>query len=140
LITQHQHAERFHGETPHHAKCVGFAQHHHVAAANHNGEQLQPDNQIDQPRSSSERFVRVPEPLGEHAIFGHPVEHSIGTDDRGVHRAGEDQGADQYDESVEQQAEWERANQVHGKATDQVVQELGPCGIGDDHHREEGDQ
>src|ERR1035437_1060174 len=140
LVAQHEHAERLHGETPDHAEGVGLAEHHHVAPADPNGEQLQPDDGMDQPRGGAEGFVRVAEPLGEHAILGHPVEHPVGADDGGVDRAREDQGSDQYDESVEQQAERDRADQVHGKAADQVVEVLGPRGIGDEHHGEERNQ
>src|ERR1019366_3570578 len=140
LPAQHEHAERFHGETPDHAEGVGLAEHHDVAAADQNGEQLQDDDGIDQPRGGAEGFVRVAEPLGEHAILGHAVEHAVGADDGGIDGAGEDQGADQDDESVEEQAERDGADQVHGKAADQVVEILGPGGIRDDHHGEEGNQ
>src|ERR1035437_6068092 len=140
LVAQHEHAERLHGETPDHAEGVGLAQHHHVATADQNGEQLQPDDGIDETRGGAVGFIRVAEPLGEHAILGHPVEHAVGADDGGVDRAGEDQGADQYDKSMEQQAERDRADQVHGKAADQVVQVLGPRGIRNEHYGEEGNQ
>ena len=53
---------------------------------------------------------------------------------------GEDQRAHQHDEAVEQQAQRQRADQVHGKAADQVVQKLRPGRIGNDHHGEERDQ
>ena len=49
LVAQHQHRERLHREAPYHAEGVGFAQHVHVAAADHDGEQLQPDDQVDEP-------------------------------------------------------------------------------------------
>src|ERR1019366_1235385 len=140
LVAQHEHTKRFHGETPDHAEGVSLAEHHDVAAADHNGEQLQPDDGIDEPRGGAEGFVRVAEPLGEHTILGHAVEDAVGADDGGVDRAGEDHGADQDDESVEEQAERDGADQVHGKAADQVVEILGPGGIRDDHHGEEGNQ
>src|ERR1039458_3903035 len=85
-------------------------------------------------------MVRMAEPLRQHAILGHPVEHAIRADDRRVDRAGEDQRAHQYDESVEQQAQRQRADQVHRKAADQVVQILRPHRIGNQHHGEKRNQ
>src|ERR1035441_10073995 len=52
----------------------------------------------------------VVEPLGQDAILGHAVEHAVGADDGGVDGAGEDQSADQDDESVEQQTERDEAD------------------------------
>ena len=140
LVAQHQHGERLHGEAPHHAEGVRFAQQRHVAARDDDGDQLQGDDDVDQPRSGAEPVMRMAEPIGQHAIFGDAIQHAVGADDRGVDGAGQQQHAHQHDDAVERQAQGERADQVHGKAADQVVQKLGPRRIGDDHHREERHQ
>src|SRR5215472_1069350 len=33
LVAQHQHCQAFHGEAPHHAECISFAQNKNVASA-----------------------------------------------------------------------------------------------------------
>ena len=54
LVAQHQHRERLHGEAPHHAEGVSFAQHVDIAAADDDGDQLQTDDQVDEARGGAE--------------------------------------------------------------------------------------
>src|ERR1039458_5093469 len=44
LVAQHQHAERFHEEAPHHAEGIRFAEQVDIAAAQEDGKQLQADD------------------------------------------------------------------------------------------------
>ena len=98
------------------------------------------DDQVDEARSGAELVVRMAEPVGQHAIFGHAVEHAVRADDGRVHRARQNQRAHQHDESVEQQAHGHGADQEHREAADQVVQKLRPRRVRNDHHREERNQ
>src|ERR1035438_6182123 len=140
FVAQHKNREGLHREAPHHTEGVGFAQHDYVAAGEQDGEQLEDDDGIDEARGGAEAVMRLAEPIGQDAILGDAVEHAVGADDGGIDGAGKQQHAHQHDHAVERQAQGQRAEQVHGKAADQVVQELGPRGIGDDHHGEEGNQ
>ena len=140
LVAQHQHRERLHGEAPDHAERVGLAQHVDIAAADDNGDQLQRHNHVDDAGGGAELFVRMPEPVGQHAVFRHAVEDAVGPDDGGVHGAGKNQGPHQHHEAVKEQAHGNRPDEVHGKAADEVVQEVLPRGVGDNHDREEGNQ
>ena len=84
--------------------------------------------------------MRLAKPLAQHAIFGNAIEHAVGADDRGVHRAGEDQRADDDDKAVKEQAGEERPFQVHGQAADQIFEEALAHVVGNDHHREKRNQ
>src|SRR6202046_2919645 len=84
LIAQHQDRQGLHREAPHHAEGVGFTQHVHVAAADQDGDQLQDHDDVDDPRSGAELVMRVAEPVREHTVLGHAVEHAVGADDGGV--------------------------------------------------------
>src|ERR1039457_3989846 len=140
FVAQDKNREGLHGEAPHHTEGVGFAQHDYVAAGEQDGEQLEADDGIDEARGGAEAVMRVAEPIGQDAILGDAVEHPVGADNGGIDRAREQQHAHQHDHSVEGQAQGQGAEQVHGKAADQAVQELGAGGLGDDHHREKGNQ
>ena len=84
------------------------------------------------------RPMRLEEPVGHHAVFGHAVEHAVGTDDRRVHRAGQDQEADDHHEAVQQQGQ-QGPRHVHGQSADEVVLvELHADFIGNQHHGQEG--
>ena len=140
LVAQHQHRERLHGEAPHHAEGVSLAEHVDVAAADEDGDQLQDDDQVDEPRGGAEFLVRMAEPVGQHAVFGHAIEHAVRSDDGGIHGAGQDQRSHQHHESMKQQARQNRPDQVHRKPADQVIEKTLPRDVRDDHHREEGNQ
>ncbi len=40
------------------------------------------------------------EPIGHHSVFGHAVQHAVGTDDRRINRPGKDEKSDHYHETV----------------------------------------
>ncbi len=42
--------------------------------------------------------MRLEKPGGHDAVLGDAIENAVGTDDRGVDRAGKDQEADHHDE------------------------------------------
>ena len=83
--------------------------------------------------------MRLEEPVGHHAVFGHAIQHAVGADDRRVHRAGQDQEADDHHEAVQQQAGRQRPRHVHGQSADEVVAvELHADFVGNQHHGQEG--
>ena len=88
----------------------------------------------------AETRVRLPEPVGEHSVFGNAIENAVRSHDRGVHRARKNQRANHHDECVENQPRHERPVKTHGQPADQVLEELRPRLVGNDHHREERNQ
>ena len=96
---------------------------------------LQADDHIQDAMGRSEAGMRLAEPLGKNTVLGNAVQHAVGADDRGVHRAGEHQHADQHHESLKDQAQNVRPGEIHGHAADQVSEIGRPDGIGDDHER-----
>ncbi len=103
LESEHEHRERLEREAPDDAERVRLAEQVHVAAADHDGRELQHHDQIDQPVGGSEPFVRLAEPLGQHAVFRYAVQHAVRSDDGRVHGARENQEADDDDECLEYQ-------------------------------------
>ncbi len=85
-------------------------------------------------------MMRLPEPVRQHAVFGHPVHDRIRSHDRRVHTAAEDQEPDQHDERLEQEPRQFRSDQVHCEAGDQVVVEARPDGVGNQRDRQEADR
>ncbi len=124
LVAQHQHAERFQEEAPHHAERVSFAEQVDIAAAQEDRQHLHAADHVDQPRAGAEPLVRLAEPVHQHAVFGQAVHHAVGADDRRIHRAGENQHADEHDEDMEDQAQQRRTGKVHGETAQQVVHVL----------------
>ena len=138
LDAQHQHGQAVEGEAPDHAKGVGLAQQIHVAAAHQNGEDLQNDDQVDDPVGGAESRMRLPEPVGENAVFRNAVENAVGTDDRGIDRARKDQEAHHHHEGPESQPQQQRAILIHGQAGDQVVfVNRDPHRVRNDHHEQQ---
>ena len=76
---------------------------------------------VDDAVGGAELPVRLAEPVQQHAVFGHAVQHAVDADDRRIHRAGENQHAHDHDEDVEPQLQQRRPGQVHHQAADQVV-------------------
>ena len=76
-----------------------------------NGDDLQRDDGVDQPRGGAEPVMRMAEPVGQDAVFGDAIEHAVGTDDGGVDGAGQQQHAHQHHHAVKRQAQGERADQ-----------------------------
>ena len=68
--------------------------------------------------------MRLAEPGQQHAVFGHAIQHAVGADDGGVHRAGKNQPADDHDENMEAEAQQVRTAEAHGQPADQVVEVL----------------
>ena len=80
------------------------------------------------------------EPIGEHAVFRHAIQHAVGTDNRGIHGPGENQRADHHDEDVERQPHRKLPVQMHRQAADQILGEVSAHAIRNDHHREKRNQ
>jgi hypothetical protein len=72
----------------------------------------------------------------------HQTERDLGfaDDDGGIDGARKNQRSHQHHEPMEQQTNRNRPHQEHGKPANQVVQEVLARRVGDDHHREKGDQ
>src|SRR5206468_2532324 len=92
-------------------------------------EQLQADDKIQDAIGGAELAMRLEEPVGHDAVLGHAIEDAVGTDDGRVRRAGQDQKADDDDESVEGQAQRLGADDVHGQAADEVLRILGAAQV-----------
>ncbi len=137
---QHQHRQRLHGEAPDHAEGIERGQLVDVAAAEDDGEQLHADDQIDDAIAGAVAVVRLLEPGGENAVFGHAVQHAVRADDGSILRAGQNQDANQHHEAVEKQLQAHGPDQVHGDAADQVGEIIGANLVGNDHDREERNQ
>src|SRR5215469_1874053 len=88
---------------------------------------------------SSKAAVRLPEPLRENAVLGHPVQHAVRSHDSGIDRSRKHQNAHKYDECLESEPQMVRADKIHRQAADQVAEVLGADRVGNDHEREEGD-
>src|SRR5260370_24737008 len=121
LEAQDEHRQTIERETPDHAEGVRFTEHIDVAAARQNGEDLQQNDHVDDAGTCSVLAVGKAEPIGEDAVFGDTVEDAIGSDDRGVDGAREDEEPDHDDKCAEDQAQDERPPHVHGEAGDQIV-------------------
>src|ERR1017187_5574600 len=137
---QHQHRQRLHGETPDHSEGIQRGQLVDVAPAQHDGEQLHADDQVDDAVAGAVAVVRFLKPISEHTIFSYAVQDAIRAHDGSVLRPRQNQHAHQYDEAVEQdlQASW--PHQIHGDAADEVGEVLRADAVRDDHHRKERHQ
>ena len=99
-----------------------------------------PDDQIQNAVRRAVAAVRLEEPVGHHAVFGHAIQHAVGADDGRIHRAGQDQEPDHHHEGVQAASRAnKRAGHVHGQSADQVVAiSLHAHFVGDQHHGQEG--
>ncbi len=68
------------------------------------------------------RLCGLAEPRQQNAVFGHTVKHAVRADDRGIHRARQNQAADDDDENVESQPQQIRPAEIHRQAADQVIE------------------
>ena len=81
--------------------------------------------------------MRLAKPVRQHAVFGDTVEHSIGADDGGIARSGKNQHAHKHHEGMKQQPQGLRPGEVHGQAANQVLQEIRPLTVRNNHHGEQ---
>ena len=79
---------------------------------------------IDDAMGRAEFAVRLPEPVGQHAILGNAIEHAVRSHDGRVHGAREDQRSHRDDERMKAEPQRERAHQIHGQAANQILQIL----------------
>src|SRR5262249_4429427 len=119
-VAQHDHRKRHEREAPHHAEGIQRAQEVDVTAAGHDGEDLQPDNQVDDAVAGAEALLRPLEPRRQNTVFYHAVQDAVGADDRGVQRSRKNQRADQYHEALEHQPHAVRTDDAHGQPADEV--------------------
>src|SRR4029077_5602732 len=110
-----------------------------VASTGNDGEYLQAHNEIDNPVTSAEFFVRAAEPVSQYAIFRDAIEHAVGANDGSIDGAGKYQEADHDNKDPEDHLQNMRPDHVHGHAGDQVIAiNRDPAGIGDDHDGQQG--
>ena len=138
LKAQHQHGEAVKHEAPQHAEGVGFAERIDIAAADEDGDELQPHHHVQDAVAGAELGVRPAKPISQHAIFGDAVEHAVGAHNRRVYRAGEHQEADDHDKRAEDQLQRMRPCQIHGQHAQQVGEGLrrAPHVVWNQHHAE----
>src|SRR5437764_9787835 len=84
--------------------------------------------------------MRFAEPIQQDAVFGHPIQNSVRSDDRGIDSAGEDQYAHDDDKNMEEEAENLRSGKAHRQPADEVVHIRLPNVVRDDHYGEQGDE
>ena len=135
--TQHQHGQGLHGETPDHSEGVERGQLVDIAAAQNNSQQLHADDQIDDAVARAVAVMRFLEPAGEHSIFGHAIQNSVGSHNGSILRTRENQHSHQHDEAMEQQLDAGGAHQIYGDAADEVGEIIRPDAVGNNHYREE---
>ena len=99
LEAEERHGHGHEDERPDDAEGVGFAERVHVAEAGDDDDELQDGDEVDQAVGGAEAFVGMLEPGGEYAVLGQSIEHAVGADHAGVDGAGEDQKADDDDET-----------------------------------------
>ena len=139
LEAQHQHAQRIQKEAPDHAERISFAQQVNVAAAQHDGDDLQHRDQVDDPESGAELLMRLAEPVHQHAVFGHAVHHAVGADHRSIHGARQNQHAHDHHKDMKHQPQHLRPGQIHRQSAQQIVRSTCRTASGDNHAREHGD-
>ena len=103
LVAQDEHRQRFENEAPDDAEGVSLAQHEHVAARQYDGGYLQHRDHIHDAVVGAVFLVRMAEPVEQHAVFRDARQHAGRTDDRGVHRAGENQKSDEHHECAQRE-------------------------------------
>src|SRR5271163_955989 len=108
--------------------------------ADEDGDDLQQHDDVDDAVAGAKAWMRLAEPRAKHAVFGNTVEHAVGTDDGGVDRAGQNDGADDYHEAVKDQSYDQRALKTHGQPADKIFQKALTHVVRNDHHREKRDQ
>src|SRR5208337_1043335 len=109
---------------------VERSQHVDVAQAEKDGEQLHPDDEIDDAVAGPETVVRLLEPTGQDAVLGHAVQNAVRAYDGSVLRAGQDQDAYQHHKPVKQQFQAGRPGQVHGDSANQIGEKVRPDVVG----------
>src|SRR5712671_4797781 len=139
-ITQNQHRQAIHREAPDHSEGIQVREESHIAAADKYGENLQAYDDVDDAIASAVPRVRLPEPLCEDAVLGNTIQYTVGTDDRGVHRASENKGSYHHDEPMKNQTDNQGSLKAHGQAADEVFEVILPDTVWNDHYREEGHQ
>src|SRR5712675_2763096 len=82
-ITQNQYRQAIHREAPDHSEGIQVREESNIAAADKYGEDLQAHDDVDDAIASAIAGVRLPEPLGEDAVFGNTIQYAVGTDDCG---------------------------------------------------------
>ena len=117
-VAKHQHGEAVHRKTPDHSEGIQVRQEGDVTAADDDGYDLQENDDVNDAVAGAVARVRLPEPVAEYAVFGNPIEHSVGAHNGGIHGAGKNQRAYDNDKSVEDQSNKERPFQVHGQSAD----------------------
>jgi hypothetical protein len=137
LIAQHENGNSVQHKTPNHAKSVEVGEKRDIAAAHNDHCDLKANDHVDNSVGGSEAGMRLTEPVRQNAILGNSVENAIGTYDCGVDRAGKNQGAHDDHEDVEGKPCNEWTLQTHGESPDQVLKEMGPRFVRNNHHREE---
>src|SRR5438552_264342 len=82
-----QHGEAVEGETPDHAKSVGFAKDIDVSAAGQDGQKLESNHHVDDAGTGAVFAMWKAKPVGEHSVFGNAVQNAVRSDDGRVDRA-----------------------------------------------------
>src|SRR5581483_1837463 len=139
LVAQDQHPERFESETPYHAERVSFPQQEHVAATGDDGCHLEQGHQVQDAIGCSETAMRAPEPVEQHPILSHAVHDAVHADKGSVHRARQNQDADDHHKDVERELQDGGSREVLDYSADEVVVVVRANRVRDDHDCQDGD-
>jgi len=85
-------------------------------------------------------LVRGAEPIGQDAVFTDAVQNAVGADNGGIDGARQHEEPNDYDERLEEKFQSHRADEIHGNATDHVIEILWSHTIRDDRVSKERDQ
>src|SRR5229473_4095495 len=139
-VSQDEYRQALHREAPDHPEGIEVREKRYIAPADNDGDDLQQRDNVDDAVGCAEPAVWLTEPVGKNAVFGNSVEHPVGTYDRGIYSARENQRAHHDNEAVEEESYQERPLKIHGQAADQIFQIALANTVRDDHHREKRDQ
>src|SRR5690348_388163 len=83
-VAEDENGQPVHRETPDHAEGIQVCQKSHVAAADEDGEDLKPDDDIDNAVAGAESRMGLAEPRAENSVLGDTIEDAVRTDDGGI--------------------------------------------------------
>src|SRR5450432_76274 len=117
-VTKNENSKPVHRKAPDDSKGVEVGEESDVTATYDDGKNLHENDDVDDAVARPVAFMRLAKPVAEDAVFRNAVQHAVGANDRGVHRAGKNQSANHHHEGMESKANKERAFQAHGQAAD----------------------
>ncbi len=101
---------------------------------------MKQDDDIDDAIAGAKARVRLTEPIAKHSVFRDTVEDAVRPHDGSIDRTGKNECPDDDDEAMKDQTHQKRTFQIHGQATDQVLEETLTYVVRNDHDGKERNQ